>query len=145
MTGFSEDRLRTMPSPSYSYLKSSTEQGVLVLTILAVKIQDEAMGETLRQEFLTAMADAEAPKIVIDFQNVHYVSSVAFRPLLHLRQKLQERGGEMVLCGLSASIGDVFYTTRLASSSGSVAAPFRLEPDVAAAVRWLNQSEEGNP
>src|SRR5262245_54917537 len=122
-----------MPTSSYRYLKCTTEQGVLVLTITVAKIQDDALGETLRQELLAAVAGAEAPKVVVDFQNTKYISSVAFPPLLALRHKLQEMGGRLILCGLSTSIGDVFYTTRLASSSGSVAAPFQLEPDVAAA------------
>ncbi len=126
-----------MTPPPYRYLKSSTEQGVLVLTVTATKIQDEELGNALREELVAAVAEAGAQKVVVNFQHTVYVSSVAFRPLLHLRQKLQATGGRLILCGLSPVIGDLFYTTRLASSTGSTA-PFQLEPDVAAAVARLN-------
>src|SRR5437016_1586728 len=130
-----------MAPPPDRYLSRRREQDVLVLTILPAKIQDDEMAEALRQELLAAVADTTAPKVVIDFQNTKYLSSVALRPLLHLRQKLQEIGGRLILCGMSFSIGDVFYTTRLASSTGSVA-PFQIEPDVAAAVARLRSPTE---
>lgn len=131
-----------MTPASYRYIACRTEQEILVLTITAAKIQDDEMGETLGREFLAAVAQTGLRKVVIDFQNTKYMSSVAFRPLLLLRQHLRERGGRMMLCGLSPIIGDVFYTTRLASSSGASTAPFQLEPDVAAAIARLNQPGE---
>jgi anti-anti-sigma factor len=129
-----------MTQTAYHHLQSRIEQGVLVLTVTAPTIQDEGLAEALREELLAAVAGAA--QVVIDFQHTKYLSSVAFRPLLSLRQRLRETGGRLILCGLSAAIGDVFYTTRLVDESGSFSAPFQLEPDVAAAVARLNRPEE---
>jgi anti-anti-sigma regulatory factor len=74
---------------------------------------------------------------VLDFQGVTYLSSVAFRPLLSLHRKLKERGGRLVLCGMSERVAEVFYVTRLVSAAGTPAAPFDLQADVPAAVASL--------
>ncbi len=39
----------------------------------------------------------------------------------------------MILCGLTPAVGDIFYTTKMLSPSGSLDAPFHMEADVAAA------------
>ena len=124
-----------------SNLTSRVEQGVLVVTFTTRQIQDEKVSEAILQE-LTALIDQHrARKLVIDFQNIRYISSVAFRPLLNIRRKLNEVSGRLVLCGLSQVVGDVFYTTKLVSPDGSFAAPFELESDADAAVARLSQSE----
>jgi anti-anti-sigma factor len=122
-------------------LTSRVDQGVLVVTFTAKQIQDEKVSEAILQE-LTALIDKHrARKLVIDFQNIKYISSVAFRPLLNIRRKLNEVSGRLVLCGLSQVVGDVFYTTKLVSPDGSFAAPFELASDAADAVARLKQSE----
>ncbi|HEV3120022.1 MAG TPA: STAS domain-containing protein [Gemmataceae bacterium] len=122
-------------------LTSRVDQGVLVVTFTTKQIQDEKLSEAILQE-LTALIDQHrARKLVIDFQNIKYISSVAFRPLLNIRRKLNELSGRLVLCGLSQVVGDVFYTTKLVSPDGSFAAPFELASDAADAVARLNQSE----
>jgi len=124
-----------------SNLTSRVDQGVLVVTFTTRQIQDEKVSEAILQE-LTALIDQHrARKLVIDFQNIRYISSVAFRPLLNIRRKLNEVSGRLVLCGLSQVVGDVFYTTKLVSPDGSFAAPFELESDADAAVARLSQSE----
>jgi anti-anti-sigma regulatory factor len=72
-------------------------------------------------------------------QKVKILSSVAFRPLLRLRSKLQESGGQVILCGLTPVVGDIFYTTKMLSPGGSYQALFQIEADVAAAVNRLNR------
>jgi hypothetical protein len=44
------------------------------------------------------------------------------------------------ICGLSPIVGDVFYTTRLVSASGSSGAPFGVEPDVETALARLRSA-----
>jgi hypothetical protein len=71
---------------------------------------------------------------------VDYVGSAGFRPLLSLRKRLQEAGGEMLLCGLVPEVHEVFLTSRLINEAGSWDAPFGVEPDVARAVARLNRT-----
>ena len=128
-----------MAEPHYQHLKAGVDQNVLVLTITERELQDEGLADALGEEFLEAVAQFTAHQVVIDMRNLKYMSSVAFRPLLRLRSKLQKSGGRMILCGLAATVGDIFYTTKMLSKSGVFEAPFETEPDVAAAVERLNR------
>lgn len=72
-----------------------------MLTIIETALQDEHLAEDLLQELLAALAQFAVNKVVVDMQNLKYVTSVAFRPLLRLRSKLQETRGGLMLCGLT--------------------------------------------
>lgn len=128
-----------MAEPQHRHLTGRVEQNVLVLTITETRLQDETLAGALLQELLDAVSQSALRKVVIDMQHIQYMSSVAFRPLLGLRAKLQERGGRMILCGLTPVVGDIFYTTKLLSPSGSFDAPFQMECDVATAIDRLNR------
>src|SRR5207244_4041391 len=78
-----------MSEPHFRHLKSRVEQGVLVLTLTEAQLQDEKIAESLLHELMTAVDQAATGKVVIDFSHLKYLSSVAFRPLLNLRRKLQ--------------------------------------------------------
>jgi len=47
-------------------------------------------------------------RVVIDFQQISFVSSAGFRALLICRKLINELQGKLVLCGLSPEIGRVF-------------------------------------
>jgi len=128
-----------MAEPQGNHLKSTVDQGVLVLTLTTAKIEGEAIADGLLQEMLAAIAGIEPPKVVVDFQFTHYLSSVAFRTLLGFRRKVLESSGRLVLCGLNPVVGDVFYTTRMISTDPQTTAPFAMETDVSAAVARLAQ------
>jgi anti-anti-sigma factor len=122
----------------HTNLTSRLDEGVVVATFTPKHIQDEKIAEALLQELIGLIDQNQTRKLVIDFQNIKYISSVAFRPLLNIRRKICDMGGRLILCGLSQVVGDVFYTTKLVSTDGSFAAPFELAPDAAAAVARLN-------
>lgn len=132
-----------MPTLSGPLLRSSQDQGVLVLTIIQPRIQGEEIAQTLRDEMRQAVEQTRITQVVIDLQHVRYLSSVAFWPLLSLRRQLNDSGGRMMICGLSGDLEDVFTTTRMISTGGAVDAPFEVAADVAAAVARL--LEEARP
>jgi len=109
--------MESSPSGNLNY---RTEHGILVVTITEAKIQGEDIADTLRREMLAILDSSGATRIVIDFQHAQYISSAAFRPLLAVHRKLQNRGGRIVLCGLSPAVGDIFYTTRMTGPTGSI-------------------------
>jgi anti-anti-sigma factor len=135
---------KAMTEPHYDHLKASVDQNVLVLTITEAKLQDEKLAAALGEELLKAVAQFAAHKVVVDMRHLKYISSVAFRPLLRLRGKLQETGGRLLLCGLTPVVGDIFYTTKMLNKSGVFEAPFQTEADVAAAVERLNREAAGD-
>jgi anti-anti-sigma factor len=124
-------------------LRSGQDQGILVLTILHSRIQGEEVAQMLRDEMRQAVEQTQLHRVVIDLQHVHYLSSVAFWPLLSLRRQLNDSGGRMMICGLTGDIEDVFMTTRMISTGGAVDAPFEVAADVAAAIARL--LEEARP
>jgi anti-anti-sigma factor len=130
---------QAMPEPQYRHLTGRVDQNVLVLTITESELQDEKLADALLQELLDAVTQFGVYKVAIDMQQIKYVSSVAFRPLLRLRSRLRETGGSMVLCGLTPAVGDIFYTTKMLSPTGSFQTPFQMEPDVATAIGRLNR------
>jgi anti-anti-sigma factor len=122
-----------------SCLAWTLDGGVLVMTITESAVQGEEMAARLRERMLAAVHESGAGDAVVDFQHTRYISSAAFWPLLSVYRLLQERGGRLTVCGLSPTVGDIFYTTRLISRGGGSAALFGVAPDAASAVAALRQ------
>jgi anti-anti-sigma factor len=134
-----------MTQPQFRHLDVAVESDVLILTITEKKVQGEQMAGELREEMLAALGQNPSRKVLVDFQQTEYISSVAFWPLLSVYRRLQEHGGKLMVCGLSKTVGDIFFTTRLVSSSGSSAAPFGMETDrVRAIARLVGQNSPGS-
>jgi anti-anti-sigma factor len=119
------------------FLETTIEDGVLVLTIVRQQIEGEDLAAGLKQELLAEVARSGLNRVVLDLRNTRYVSSVAFWPLLALRRQLNEQGGRLLLCGLTGAVHDIFTSTRMITSSGSLNAPFEVAPDRATAVARL--------
>lgn len=98
------------------------------------------MADELRDEMLAIYLSAHSVNLVLDFRNVTYLSSAAFRPLLRLNRQVRERGGRLVLCGFSAEVREIFAVTHLISANKSMPATFEVQADVPAAVASLYQT-----
>src|SRR6266404_2715255 len=127
-----------MPHLPRQHVQVSTERGVLVLTFVDKELRDEQQCNAIRQEFHDAVTSTGAKKIVVDFHNVTFTCSVAFRPLLSLRRLVHDTGARLVLCGLSELVAEVFQATRLLVSSHASTAPFEARPDLTSAIAHLN-------
>jgi anti-anti-sigma factor len=131
-----------MTKPPFRHIRCSTQQGVLVLTVTEPQVRsgDFELVDTLRQEMLDAVGQNRPRKVVVDLSAVEYLGSGGFRPLLSLRKRLQEGGGEMLLCGLGRDVHEVLLTSRLINAAGSCEAPFGVAPDLSQAIARLNLS-----
>ena len=107
------------------YAAGSVHEEVLVIEILVEEIRHADTAYGLRDEMLSLIDSAGASHVVLDFQRVTFVSSVAFLAFLALRRRVED--GRMVICNLSDSIRLVFEICRLISKDPSVTAPFELE------------------
>jgi anti-anti-sigma factor len=125
-----------MPSTA-SYLNSSLDRGVLVLTVLRKQIEGEELAAGLKEELTAVVARHGVNRVVLDLSECRYVSSIAFWPLLALRRKLNDEGGRLILCGLKDAVLEVFTMTKMVSSEGNLDAPFEMAPDREAAVSRL--------
>jgi anti-sigma B factor antagonist len=126
---------------NFRYLKCGTDQGVLVLTVTESSLLDDAVINVIRNDLLGAIADFAINKVVVDFQNVRFISSAAFRPLFSLHRRINELNGKFVICGLTGMVAEVFHLTGLTAPAPGAAAPFLTAPDVAAAVEMLKKSQ----
>jgi anti-anti-sigma factor len=130
-----------MPESEGTYLQASRDQGVLVLAVTRARIQGEEAAHALREGMLAAVNQAAADRVVVDLQKTTYMSSAAFWPLLALRRHLQQRGGQLLLCGLNEDIEGLFRTTKMVGNG--LDSPFQLVPDRAAAVALLAAAPGG--
>jgi anti-anti-sigma factor len=124
------------------FLDSALEDGVLVLTVTRRQIEGEDSAAGLKEALVEAVKQHGIYKVVLDLKNTRYVSSIAFWPLLRLRQVLAEQGGRLILCGLTGAVHEVFLSTRMVRASGSLDAPFEMAPDRDLAVARLRASAD---
>jgi anti-anti-sigma factor len=128
-----------MPQLEYGHLTSRMEDGVLILTLTDKAIQGERLTSTIRQELLDAVKESGARLVVIDFRNVAYVASMAFRPLLSLRRLVHDLRGRMAVSNLSPFVLEVFTATRMLISTQAMTATFEHYADAADAVAALRE------
>src|SRR4051794_1788695 len=107
-----------MPESSSLHVKRSVEQGVTVLTLMTSEVRSDDVVQVIGNEMQAAIGPTPPRKVVIDLHAVQYLGSSGFRPLLNVRRTLLEAGSRLMLCGLSAEVGEVFRITRLISSRG---------------------------
>jgi anti-anti-sigma factor len=121
-------------SPAFDHLRTSTHNDVLVLTFLDAELAADETVHSVRMELLTAVNDPAVHKVVLDLHKVTYLSSAAMRPFLSLKQKMKERGGRVVLCGLAPKLGEVLRVTRLIEQDQGLPGIFESVSDVPAAL-----------
>jgi anti-anti-sigma factor len=115
---------------------------VIVLRVNEAQVMGDTVADAVRDEFLALYQHSGAVHVVIDMEQVSYLSSAGIRPLLALNREVREREGRLLLCNLSHDVEGVFLATRLISSSRAVPATFEKQPDVPSAVACLYQTAE---
>jgi anti-anti-sigma factor len=126
-----------MPEPDYRCLRSAVDRGVLVLTITAPVLLDEAVVDALHQDLVAAVAHHQPRRVILDFQNVRALGSGAFRPVISLHRRVGELNGRLVLCGVANAVASVFHLTGLLSADPSQRTPFTAAPSLDEAVARL--------
>jgi anti-anti-sigma factor len=110
---------------------------LIVLRVNESQVMGDTVADTLRDELQAAYRASGAVHVVIDLQQVAYLSSAGIRPLLALNRDVRDREGRLLLCNLSEDVESVFIATRLVSTSPSTPSPFEKHADVPAAVASL--------
>ena len=65
-------------------------------------------------EFHGAVSDSlgdDAGPLLIDFENLSYISSAGLRVVLSLAKTLQQRSGKFAVCSLKGMIAQIFQTS----------------------------------
>lgn len=123
--------------PRFERVRLANEAGVLIVTFLDAELVADDQVHALRAELLAALHEPGLRKVVLDLQNVRYLSSAAIRPFLTLKQKMEERGGRVILCGLAPMLLEVFRVTRLIEQGCGLPGIFESADDLPTAVGRL--------
>jgi anti-anti-sigma factor len=86
-------------------IEETQSGGVLILrpqgrldAVSAPRLQESALGHL----------DTGTKSLVLDLENVDYVSSAGLRAVLVAAKRLQEMGGKLVVCSLRGIVQEVF-------------------------------------
>jgi anti-anti-sigma factor len=122
---------------STAFVSGSTQDGVLVLSILVEKLRDPESAYALRDAIISQVDASKTSDLVLDMQRVVSVGSVGFLSFLSVRRKLAD--GRIVLCNLSDFVRETFQISRLISVDPAHTAPFTAADTVRSALEWLTQ------
>jgi anti-sigma B factor antagonist len=86
---------------------------VTVVSFLDKKILDESNIESIGRELLALLEERPQIKLLLDFENVQYLSSAALGKLITLNKRVAEGNGKLVLCSIRPQIYEVFQITKL--------------------------------
>ena len=86
---------------------------IAVVSFVDKKILDEQNIQMIGDDLFRLVDELGRKKVLLNFQNVEFMSSAALGKLITLHRKLQGAGGKLVLCKIAKDILDVFRITKL--------------------------------
>ncbi len=94
-------------------LTVSTEGNVTVVGFCDRKILDEVTIMRIGDQLNALVAEAEVPRMLLDFSSVAHMSSSALGVLITLHKRIREKSGQLRLCNIEPAIYEVFLITHL--------------------------------
>jgi anti-sigma B factor antagonist len=95
------------------HLEISTAGDVTVVRFSDGKILDASNIEELGAQLFNLVEKENQQKLLLNFQNVEFLSSAALNKLIILDKKTKSISGKLKLCSLRPEILEVFVITRL--------------------------------
>lgn len=86
---------------------------VTVVTFKDKKILDEAIIQEVGDALFELVDKQFKSKLLLNFENVEYLSSAALGKLITLNKRIKEENGELKLCNIIPEIYEVFRITKL--------------------------------
>jgi anti-sigma B factor antagonist len=71
---------------------------------------DSNTSQGLEDELFRAISDG-SKKIIVDFENLNYISSAGLRLFIKANNALQREDGRLILCSMHKYIREIFKTT----------------------------------
>jgi anti-sigma B factor antagonist len=95
------------------HLEISEQRDVTLVKFSDGKILDASNIEELGTQLFDLVEKENRKKMLLDFQNVEFLSSAALNKLIILDKKMKGVSGKLKLCSLRPEILEVFVITRL--------------------------------
>lgn len=126
-----------MADTSNSLIHFNLSNDVTVGTIEALASLDSEGARRFGDEVVAHINENPGIKLLINFQNITYLSSSVLSELLRMQEAAQTGKGSVRLCGVSGTIHKVFEVTNLAQV-------FKVNPDedVEKTIIRLNKDSE---
>ena len=86
---------------------------VTVVNFVDRKILDEQNIQIIGEQLFSLVDEMGRRKLLLNFNNVEYLSSAALGKLITLNKKIQAAGGRMLMCNIAPQIYEVFEITKL--------------------------------
>jgi len=86
---------------------------IAVVNFVDKKILDEQNIQMIGDDLNKLVDELGRRKVLLNFQNVDFMSSAALGKLIWLHKKLNDVQGKLVLCKIAKDILDVFKITKL--------------------------------
>ncbi len=74
---------------------------------------DEEMDQSTGQQLLDLVKSLLSPRLLLDFQNVSFLSSAMIARLVLLNEEITTRGGKLLLINVNPNVYEVFKITKL--------------------------------
>jgi len=105
---------------------------VVIATLTDEKILDESQLQGLEGSFLPLVEKTPGVQLIINFENVKFLTSSVLGLLIRISKKVYETEGILRLCSIGPKILEVFRITRLDKI-------FEIHPDVDEAMIGLKK------
>jgi anti-sigma B factor antagonist len=96
-----------------SRLMTRTQKGVTIVHFTDAKVIDQRNINQIGSELMKMVEAAGVRKMLINMDNVRYLSSAVLGKLISLHKALKVNNGELKLCNIAPTIFEVFEITRL--------------------------------
>jgi anti-sigma B factor antagonist len=113
------------PKISVRYIENAT-----IVTLTEEKILEESDIRALQESITSAIEQGRQTNLILDFQNVRFLSSAVLGLLIRVSKKIYEQDGQLRLCNINAKIYEIFKITRLTKV-------FDIYPDAESATEGL--------
>jgi len=95
-------------------ISQTQSDDVIVVVFNDHKVMDPARIQLLGEELLSLVVpEGDPERIVINLENVRFLSSAAINKLIVLEKRLKSKNGRLKVCNLTPEVRDVFNITHL--------------------------------
>lgn len=117
------------PRISVRYAENAT-----IVTLTDEKILEENDVRALQASIMSVIEQAERINLILDFQNVRFLSSAVLGLLIRISKRVYEGDGQLKLCSINPKIYEIFKITRLTKI-------FDIYPDIESATEGLSTAD----
>ena len=110
------------------------DQNATLIAFTDEKILDEQDIKAVESSIMSVIDQSGAINLVLDFSNVHFLSSAVLGLLIKISKRIYEADGRIMLCSINPNIHKIFEITRLTKV-------FQIFPDVKSALQSFSTGD----